>query len=132
VTHAGVHSYRDIDDGLVDAIAERVADLLEERAVGAAAPASWLDAEAVARLLNVERSYVYEHATVLGARRLGDGPRARLRFRLEDVERAIPCVASRRSGEAETRAAMPIRRRRRPAGMGTGVPLLPIRGSDSA
>jgi hypothetical protein len=120
------------DDELVRAIAERVVDLLEERHAGPAAPASWLDAGAVARLLNVERDYVYEHAAELGARRLGDGPRARLRFRLEDVEAAIPCEASRGSRVAETRTAAPKATRRRQRRLGTGAPLLPIRGIDRA
>ena len=35
--------------------------------------------------LMVEASFVYEHAVELGAMRLGSGPRARLRFDLEDV-----------------------------------------------
>src|SRR5690242_13253040 len=43
----------------------------------------------VAGYLAVDRSYVYEHADELGARRLGTGPKARLRFALEDVDRAI-------------------------------------------
>jgi hypothetical protein len=115
-------------DALAEAIAECVVGLLEERNVGAAVSPSWLDADAVARLLNVERDYVYANAAKLGARRLGDGPRARLRFRLEDVEAAIPCVTGRGSSEAETRAATPKVMRRRARSLGTGAPLLPIRG----
>jgi excisionase family DNA binding protein len=34
----------------------------------------------LAEYLSVERSYVYEHASELGAIRLGTGPKARLRF----------------------------------------------------
>jgi hypothetical protein len=117
------HGRQDAD--LVEAIAERVVELLDEHRV---APASWLDAEAVARLLGVERDYVYANASRLGARRLGDGPRARLRFRLEDVEAAIPCLSGRESGEAETRTATPKPTRRRRRRLGTGTLLLPIRG----
>lgn len=112
-------------DELVEAVAVRVAELLDERST----PAPWLDADAVARLLNVDRSFVYEHAAELGARRLGEGPKARLRFRLEDVEAAIPCVAGRGSQAAASRTAEPKRAARRRARSGTGAPLLPIRGS---
>ncbi len=37
-------------------------------------------AEALAVELGVSRAYVYEHAGQLGAFKLGNGPRARLRF----------------------------------------------------
>ncbi|MFN2629615.1 MAG: hypothetical protein ABR569_13415 [Gaiellaceae bacterium] len=89
----------------------------------------WLDAEGVARLLGVERSYVYEHAIELGARRLGGGPKARLRFRLEDVEAALPCLPNKGS-RSRVRPAVKLGTRRRVAtALGTNVPLLPIAGS---
>ena len=109
---------------LADAVARRVVELLGQRQT----VHSWLTAEDVARLLAVDRAYVYEHAVELGARRLGDGPRARLRFRIEDVEAALPCLSSRGSQEPAIRAHKPIKRHRRTARTGTGTVLLPIRG----
>ena len=87
-----------------------------------------VDAAAVAEFLAVSRDYVYAHAAELGARRLGTGPRARLRFDLADVDRRTSCPAGRESTEVQTRVAEPIRQRRRPMRLGSDVPLLPIRG----
>jgi hypothetical protein len=89
---------------------------------------SFVDASVVALRLGVSRGFVYEHADELGARRLGSGPRARLRFDLAEVdERLSACSASRKSPEPETaRQAASRPRRRKP--LGTSVPLLPIRG----
>jgi hypothetical protein len=87
-----------------------------------------VDAQAVADYLDVERGWVYAHADSLGVRRLGTGPRARLRFSLAEVdERLSACLAGRESTVADPApaAASPPRRRRR---MGTSVELLPIRG----
>ena len=87
-----------------------------------------VDALEVANYLGVDRSWVYEHADELGARRLGNGPRARLRFSLAEVdERLSACSAGRESATPEPapRGALRPRRRRR---MGTTGELLPIRG----
>jgi hypothetical protein len=90
----------------------------------------WVDAAAVARHLGVDRSYVYEHSTELGAVRLGDGPRARLRFNLAVVDE--PLAATACPGARESEAANPVAKRHRRHRMGTdasAVPeLLPIRG----
>jgi hypothetical protein len=87
-----------------------------------------VDASVVADHLGVTRGFVYEHAAELGGRRLGGGSRPRLRFRLEDVEAALPCLGGRRSGEQATPTAKPKQRRRGTTRLGTGVALLPIRG----
>jgi len=84
--------------------------------------------------LNVDRGYVYEHATELGAVRLGTGPKARLRFDFNDVKRRLSptsCSVGRESGPAEAAQQAPsgTRRRRR---LGTNVELLPIRGRSEA
>lgn len=63
--------------------AERIAALVAE-AVRRDPPARFLDAAATARMLSVERDWVYEHAEELGAVRLG-GPRGRLRFDRREV-----------------------------------------------
>lgn len=94
-----------------------------------AGPRYLVDAAAVAEYLGVAREWVYEHAAELGARRLGTGPRARLRFSLDEVDAALTCSGSRESEQAASRAVEPIRRRRRAEGLGTGVELLPVRGA---
>jgi hypothetical protein len=101
---------------------------------GNAARARLLTPNELAAFLVVDRSYVYEHADELGALRLGAGPKARLRFDLEDVKRrlgATSCWVSRESDDAEPaiRAVKGRRRRRR---AGTSVQLLPIRGRSEA
>jgi hypothetical protein len=80
---------------LVEAIAERVAELL--RAEDVPARSTLVSAAEVARELNVGRQWVYEHADELGGRRLGDGPRGRLRFDIETVRAASVCLISKQS-----------------------------------
>jgi hypothetical protein len=87
-----------------------------------------VDAATVARYLGVERSYVYEHAVELGARRLGTGPKARLRFSLAEIDERISCSTGRGSESDVSPAPVPIRRRRGRRDLGTSVRLLPIRG----
>jgi hypothetical protein len=60
----------------IEAVATRVADLLRAGQVGA----DLVDANEIARRFRVSRDFVYEHADDLGAVRLGNGPKARLRF----------------------------------------------------
>jgi hypothetical protein len=91
-----------------------------------------IDASELARLLGTARSFIYEHATELGAIRLGSGPRARLRFDPERaLERLATCSAGRGSDAVEHRTVEPKRGRRRSSRLGTEVPLLPIRGDRS-
>jgi hypothetical protein len=95
-----------LDDDDIDAVAARVVEMLrsEQRAL---AGAGLVDAAALARLLNVDRDWVYAHARALGAVRLGDGPKARLRF---DVARARAALAAERDDQAPP--DKPQRRRR--------------------
>ena len=113
------------DPETVELLADALADRLDARAL---AREGWVIPQVVAEHLGVEVSYVYQHAWKLGAVRLGDGPKARLRFRLREVDAALTCVPGRGTGEAESGAVEPKapRRRRRP--MGTSPPLLPIHG----
>lgn len=67
---------RELTDADIEAIADRVAEKLT-------APERWLTAEQAAELLGVGVDYVYQHQAALGVRRLGDGKRARLRFRAD-------------------------------------------------
>jgi hypothetical protein len=85
-----------LDPALIDAIATRLLGPLAERLVemikeeGLIAPPNppkqWLDAAELARRLGVTREWVYEHARELGAVRIGDGPRPRLRFAPEQIK----------------------------------------------
>lgn len=91
---------------------------------------SLVTVDELADFLGVGRDYVYEHAVELGAWRLGTGPRARLRFDLAEVRRRLTsCPAGRESEAEQTRMVEPKRRRARVAASGSGVELLPIRGS---
>jgi hypothetical protein len=83
-----------------------------------------LEASQLAERLGVSREWVYEHANELGAIRIGDGPKPRLRF---DPEAAAAALARRRRtldpvtpDERET----PTPRRRPRAS--ASVPLLPV------
>lgn len=108
-----------------------LADLVAAAIVARAEPsgAGLVDAAAVAARYGVARDFVYRHADDLGAVRLGEGPRARLRFDLERVgERLSVCPAGRGSEGPSGRVVEPIRHRRRRPGSGTGADLLPVRG----
>lgn len=94
-SHSGTSALTRRELLLVDAIAERVAELLRDD--GGSSEHRLVSAAEVARELNVGRQWVYEHAEELGARRLGDGPRARLRFDLETVRAASVCLSSKQS-----------------------------------
>lgn len=111
-----------LDDRELVFLAERLAEVLAPRL----ARRALVDAETLAGLLNVEREWVYEHAAELGARRLGDGPRPRLRFDVDEAIDRLTCLEVRKSAKPQTRTVEPVRRRRRSSPMGTGVPLLPI------
>lgn len=96
-------------------------------------PVGLVDVAAVAAYLGVSHAYVYEHQVELGARRLGTGPKARLRFSLEEIdERLRVCPTGRRSGEPDSGSVVRKPRRRRSPALGTTVELLPIRGRGRA
>jgi hypothetical protein len=87
-----------------------------------------VDAAVLAEHLGVTRDYVYEHKDELGVIKLGSGPRARLRFSLEEVDRRLsPCSGGRESEPRNppSRAGSTTKRRRP---LGTSGELLPIRG----
>jgi hypothetical protein len=116
-----------LDGPTIEAIARRVVELLERRGVQRR---DLVDAAALARRFGIERSWVYSHAIELGAVKLGDGPKPRLRFDPEIAARVLRKVGEgsaadppARSGE---RADRPQRGRR------SEVRLLPIRGQDDS
>jgi hypothetical protein len=102
---------------LVDAIARRVVELLEgaRARAGAAHPGAdpeggCLTVSQVAARYRVSRSWVYAHQRELGALRLGQGPRARLRFDPKLVAEAITAF-DRSERPAELPVAAPRGRR---------------------
>lgn len=76
--------------GDVRAIAEAIADVLAERGLvvyaGPSASARVLSAREVSKLLGRSAPWVYDHATELGAIRMGNGPKARIGFDLANIE----------------------------------------------
>jgi hypothetical protein len=95
--------------------------------------AGLVDAKGVAAYLGVNVSFVYEHADELGARRLGSGPKARLRFDLADARKWLDsCSSGRKSPDTADGVVTPIRWRRAQPSLGTDVVLLPIRGVSEA
>ena len=75
-----------LDPEAIEAIARRVVVLLEEKGLRRR---ELVGAAELARRLGVDRSWVYSHAIELGVVKLGDGPRARLRFDPEIAERVL-------------------------------------------
>jgi hypothetical protein len=112
-----------LDAETIEAIARRVVELLEQRGLHTR---KLVDAAELARRFGIDRSWVYSHAIELGAVKLGDGTKPRLRFDPEIAARVLWRVGEgsaadppARSGE---RAGQPPRRG------GGEVRLLPIRG----
>lgn len=105
-----------LDRESVEEIAHCVVELLRAESIGG----DLIDAGEVARRFSLSRDYVYEHADALGAVRLGDGPKARLRFDPAKVAEMLSCS---HSGESQCKPK-PVRTvcKRR------DVTLLPIRG----
>jgi hypothetical protein len=96
----------------IDAIARRI---LELDAHGeSATDGGLLTVSQVARRLNVSRHWVYAHKRDLGAIRLGQGPKARLRFDASAVLTALNRRnGSMSSGATDDRGEPPKRTRRR-------------------
>ncbi len=115
----------------VERLAARVAELLEPRLVEALEAKSvqldtagpLVDAATVADTLGLTRSTVYARADELGAIRLGDGPKPRLRF---DLERARSAWRGSGREPAPEPRRQPTHRRRYTATR-SSAELLPIR-----
>ena len=110
-----------------------VADAVCARLRGSLATRSgWVDAATVAAHLGVDPSYVYDNADRIGGVRLGDGPKARLRFRLDLVDASL-CSAGRESDGSTSAPGAGSRRRAASSATASArsLPvseLLPIRG----
>jgi hypothetical protein len=85
-----------------------------------------VDAATIAKRINVDRSWVYANAPRLGALRLGDGPKARLRFDPARVDALLRASATRTDERREPHIRRPRRITRRERSE-RGAPLLPIR-----
>lgn len=109
-----------ISEADVDRIARRVVDFLDEEGIGQRVGQSPLliDAAEAARILGVTRSTVYELADELGAQKIGNGSRPRLRFDAELVAAY---------GANGTPKAAPLARAPRRKQPGSAVALLPVK-----
>ena len=103
----------------IEAIATRVIELLQEHTRHLQHPDSLIDVAELARQTGLSRTWIYEHARELGAIRLGDGPRARLRFNPDTVKRLLEREPPPRVEPA------PTKRRRQVRAMNE-IELLPI------
>ena len=112
-----LHLSPDEIDRLAEAVAIRVAEYL--RTDDSNAPL--IDAAEVARRHGVTRSWAYDNAGRLGAVRLGNGSRPRIRFNPATVAAAL---ASRIEPSSPTLRAPRQRVDRTPA----GAPLLAVKG----
>lgn len=90
-----------LPDDQLDALADRIAERLRAQSAGAL-----VDAATLADRLGVARGWVYEHASELGARRLG-GPRGRLRFDTAEAAARFTTVVE---PEKHTKPPRPRRR----------------------
>ena len=108
-------------NALAEAVAERVVERLGAEPAPPSQPAGLVDAATLARALAVSKSWVYSNSRKLGAVRLGNGPKPRLRFH---VGEAVKAHESERPAPATPRAAKPRPRRAAPS-----AGLLPIRGT---
>ena len=79
-----------LDPQAVEAIARRVVEILERRGLKGR---ELVDAAELARRFGIERSWVYSHAIELGAVKLGQGSKPRLRFDLQIAARVLRGLA---------------------------------------
>src|SRR5262245_28315660 len=98
-----------LDDASIEAIAAQVAALL----AGSDSGRHLVDAAQVARRFGLSRSWVYENASALGAIRVGNGKRPRLRFDLD-------LVTERLTSRSESRESEPRKPRRKAKSGRTG------------
>ena len=115
-----------------------LADLIPERVLAAFAEdrrpdeeERWLTAAEVARRFRISPEWVRENAERLGALRLGDGPRPRLRFDPERVAEELSARPVRGRSDAPDRPPERVPRRRRSRGSGKRTGLLPVFEVDS-
>jgi hypothetical protein len=118
-----------LDAETIEAIAGQTAARVMEMLQGQARSHDLVDAARLAQALGVSRDTVYAHVTELGGRRIGAGPRGRLRFDLDAALERWTCRSvgdGSPRGESPAQAPTPPARGRRPTG--SSEQLLPIRG----
>jgi hypothetical protein len=103
----------DLDASGIELLAARIARLVAEQLEHASTEPSraerrLLTATEVSQWWGVRRAWVYAHAAELGAVRIGDGERPRLRF---DPERVEECLRSPGPLPATSQTAPPRKRR---------------------
>lgn len=84
-----------LSDETIDALARRIVELLDVDALHSPVDSpvgQLITAAEVARWCGLDRSWVYAHADELGAVRLGDGARPRLRFSPSEVSARIDAL----------------------------------------
>jgi hypothetical protein len=121
-----------LNDDQLERLADLIAARLASSPLGDAVFSKRLvDAETLGRMLGLSRSTVYEHAGELGGVRLGDGPRAPVRF---DPDRAVSAWTARQGSEGSPVPDVPVdagvRRRRRSVAAQSEGRLLPVRGDE--
>lgn len=104
-----------LDRESVEEIAHCVVELLRGESISG----ELIDAAEVARRFSVSRDYVYQHADDLGAVKLGDGPKARLRFDPDEAAKRLN-GSDREGSHHKVKPVRTVRNRR-------DVTLLPIR-----
>lgn len=102
-----------MDPDSIEAIARRVAEILEQRP----SDTRELDAGELARRFGIGRTWIYANAQRLGAIRLGDGPRPRLRFDPDRVADLLGAASSEKQRPPQDKppVARPPRERSTPA-----------------
>jgi hypothetical protein len=87
------HVAVDLTPQAVEQVAGRVAQLLQRQQQQeqrhASGPTGMLTVSELAQHLHLNRAWVYEHADELGAIRVGNGPKARIRFDLHTAKTAL-------------------------------------------
>jgi hypothetical protein len=107
-------------EALAASIAPIVALEVAREVIGRIGPQrerEFLDASELAGVLGVERDWIYEHQELLGAIRLGNGRRPRLRFELTRAVEALDELPSNgRTPLMHSRPQVPVPRPRRARG----------------
>jgi len=114
---------------LAELVAEHVVALHPSSEVQRGAAANrMLTAREVGERYAIDVQWVREHATELGVVRLGQGPKAPLRFDPDAVTAHLAsCSTGRRAKEGGPPAREPIQRKPRHRPLGSGSQLLPVR-----
>lgn len=97
----------ELDPATIEQIAQRVAQLLHHSETHT--PRGLIDAAELARRTGLSRAWIYEHADLLGAIKIGTGPKPRLRFDPQALGEAILAPEPARTPLERARS------RRRPA-----------------